>query len=66
MPALQSAQECADLHRVIALLLCWLTLIAVWGVSDRWNVAGARRRVRRGLAELRRPHASHPFDWDEL
>jgi hypothetical protein len=51
---------------VIVVLLFWLTLIAVWGVSERWDPAMARRRVERGLRALRHPHATHPFDWDDI
>jgi hypothetical protein len=51
---------------VIALLLLWLTLIAVWGVSERWDATVARRRVERGLRTLRHPRATHPFDWDDV
>jgi hypothetical protein len=51
---------------VIAVLLFWLTLIAVWGVSECWDTALMRRRVGRGLRAVRHPHAAHPFDSDDL
>jgi hypothetical protein len=48
---------------VIWLVFMWLGLIALWGASDAWDLAAARRRVAHAAHQLHHHHRAHPFDW---
>jgi hypothetical protein len=52
-----------DLIHMIWLALMWLALIALWGVSEAWDVAALRHQAARVLAHLHHRHRGEPFDW---
>ena len=54
---------CTDTHKVIWLALTWLTLIALWGISERWGLGDAIRQTGRRLRAQHHPQGAAPFDW---
>ena len=54
--ALICAQDRADLHDVIWLIVLSTALIMLWGSSEHWSLAGLRRRVGHAL------HLDHRAD----
>jgi hypothetical protein len=52
----------ADGHEVLWLILTWLMLIALWGTSERWDLASVRRRVLGAVQQRARSARTHPHD----
>jgi hypothetical protein len=45
---------------VIWLVVMWVALIALWGSSDHWSLAGVRRRVVDAVHDLQRDDGAAP------